>query len=330
MRGRRRGFTLIESLVTIGVIAILASLLMPAVQSAREAARRAQCINNLKQVILATHSFEATHGGFPPPSQVRVIAPGLFCVTSLHCTLLPYLEQNGTYSAINFSQVIGDIRRINPAQVTAARQVVACFLCPSDPFTNTSPLGANSYRANDGFPEFTPVNRPDLGPGAIAYRPEDLGAFGDGPRVLPLSAFRDGLSNTLALSEKPIGSGKPGTYNPFRDWVPIDILPPRDAREYEVACGNLTYDQTRAANTNAGRAWLLWGGTYTEFYPFDPPNSPIPDCGDDLNNGHGLFSARSYHPGGVNAAMADGSVRWISSAITPATWRSLITRDRGD
>jgi len=332
MRTKRSGFTLVELLVVVSLIAILVALLLPAVQSAREAARRARCANNLKQVILATHNFESAHGGFPPYSRGKPASPKGYCITSLHCDLLPYLEQQTLYAAINFDQETGNTEKMGSALTTAAYSTVDAFLCPSDSHPATTPYGGTNYRANIGLGEFTPVPRPALGPGVVAYGLNQWGCFTNGgtnESVLSLAEFRDGLSNTLAFSEKPIGSGAAEAYHPFRDWIPIEFTPSPNARDYEATCANLSRDVISTARLDVGRTWMLSSHEYTFFFPFYPPNNPIPDCG-GIVFGSGLFSARSYHPGGVNAAMADGSVRWISSRIAAETWRSMATRDRGD
>ncbi len=137
--------------------------------------------------------------------------------------------------------------------------------------------------------------------------------------------FTDGLSNTIALSEKPIGST--GTYSPFRDW--LDTWEAQEPDAWVRLCASQT--ETTHAAFDAGRTWMLDGGFYTHFYCVLAPNSLIPDCGNGgIANGRGLFTARSYHPGGVNAVMADGSVRWFSSSIEMGTWRALGTRNGGE
>jgi prepilin-type processing-associated H-X9-DG protein len=165
------------------------------------------------------------------------------------------------------------------------------------------------------------------------YVPINDGAFAaidDGhARVLRLSWFRDGLSNTLAFSEKPVGSGMTGSYDPFRDWVFRswdDGLLTMD--QWIDACSQIVPDDTRL---DAGGSWMIPGAIYSHFFASAPPGTRIPDCGStNPNMGIGVFAARSYHPGGVNAAMADGSVRWFSSATHVKTWRSLGTRAGGE
>jgi len=323
-RPTRAGFSLIELLVVIGIIGILAGLLLPAVQSAREATRRAQCANNLKQLVQACHDFEAAHGGFPPALFTVEPVPRdhqNFALFSTQVAILPYLEQRPLYDSLNINihtVVMDDFE--DGANATAARAVVETFLCPSDPLrSDTHPWAPNSYRGSLGA---DPGRRTPQGTESA-----EAGAFVRIRAQLPLSDFHDGLSNTLAFSEKPIGSGTRGTYSAFRDWV---LLWPHaaSAEDWTRACATL--NTIERPQLNAGRTWVLAGAISTHFYAAAPPNSPVPDCGSMSSRGTGLFTARSYHAGGVNAALADGSVRWFSSSTDTELWRALGTRSGGE
>jgi prepilin-type processing-associated H-X9-DG protein len=321
----RTGFTLIELLVIVGIITILASLMLPAAQTAREAARRAACASNLRQLILASHSSAVSFGGFPSAvSGNNPLPDGRFNNTSLHCALLPYMEQSQLYNAINFELPCMAFSDLAKGDATVARQSLSVLLCPSDPNGRPAPYGPNSYRGNIGIDD----GRVEAGPIPTFWR-DETGAFVFGKKVLSLAEFADGLSNTIAFSEKPIGTGTAGTYSPFRDWV--DFFGAFGPEQWVLACSNLRRDELSRANLNGGRTWFLSGGSCTLFYTTVSPGSLIPDCGNlMMYYGEGVFAARSYHPGGVNAAMADGSVRWFSSGIALQTWRSLGTRNRGD
>jgi prepilin-type processing-associated H-X9-DG protein len=319
-RDYRRGATLIEMLVVTGLIALIASLALPAVQAARESARRAWCANQLKQVILAAHSFESARGGFPPAWSGSVANRRIANDSSGHPTLLPYLDQVGIFNSLNFE---GPGNRLDNLGVnfTAAAYAVGSFLCPSDPNRRGRGAGVapNNYRMCLGVGSLSLANG--------AYSWIEDGVFVYSRSVLPLAEIRDGLSQTLAFSEKPIGSGTGGRFHPFRDYSDHDSLA-RDPDEWVRECANQPVGPSNLLD--AGATWMLAGPVYTGFLAKAPPNDRTPDCGNRGVLGHGLFTARSYHPGGVNAAMADGSVHWFKSSIAVGVWRALGTRNRGD
>lgn len=328
----RSAFTLIELLVIIGIIGVLASLILPAVQAARETARRARCANNLRQLTLATNNFAAANGGFPSHVTYRKLGPPpdiKLSHASLHCVLLDYLEESNLFNAINFDVPTVIPPRPQPENVTAAAYTFAGFLCPSDPLTTPMPYGNQSYRGNVGLGEFRTTFRP--GRGSVLVE-TGLGAFGPVGSNLPLSAFTDGMSNTIAYAEKRVGSGR-SPYQPARDWVdgvtvPVGVATTAD--DWVALCSSLPPSAARYARLDSGRSWLLFGGGSSTFNTSVPPNSLVPDCGSGSGGGTGLFAARSYHPGGVNTAMADGSVRWFASSIATQTWRALGTRAGGE
>jgi prepilin-type N-terminal cleavage/methylation domain-containing protein/prepilin-type processing-associated H-X9-DG protein len=321
------GFTALELLVVIGVIAILIALTMPAVQAARESARRAQCANNLKQLIVASHSFASAWGGFPPqvtwgPGQdFRRGSLGVRGPFSLQCLILPYLEQADLFNQINLVLPASSFYWLEEYHHTAATQIVGTYLCPSDPARSTT-FAPTSYRACVGLGETSRV-------GNIYYFHGD-GMFSGG-RVVSSAEIRDGLSSTLAFSEKPIGSQAGGSYDPFRDWVDYYFANNLTVDDWLRACSNLSAADLARARLDGGGSWMIHGAVYTDFYASAPPNTRVPDCGTTaVDNGVGIFAARSYHPGGVNVAMGDGSVRWFSSGVNASTWRSLGTRAGGE
>ena len=317
--GRRAGFSLIETLVVMGLLSVLVSLLLPAVQAAREAARRAQCANHLRQMILAAHAFEAAGGGFPCHGP-QPAGSGKRNISSVHSALLPYLEQRATYDAINFNTPFQSPNWIDyTGNGTAARQRIDAFLCPSDPMVGipATQFAPNSYRANNGLGETIRL------PGSDLWMSANDGAFDASRPTMPLAEFLDGLSNTLAFAEKPVGSGSAGTYHPFRDWN-HSFASVATADEWVAACAGPEWRDR--PETNSGSSWLLRAQIYTEFYVKRPPNDTVPDCGSEGSTGEGVFTARSYHSDGVNAALADGSVRFFASQTDVKTWRALGTR----
>jgi prepilin-type N-terminal cleavage/methylation domain-containing protein/prepilin-type processing-associated H-X9-DG protein len=325
---RERGLTLIELLVVVGIIAILGGLLLPAIQSAREASRRARCASHQRQLILACHAFATTNGGFPAgrslgrPHDRRDRLNGVY---SVHCRLLPFLEERALYHSINFDLMSGDPSWLDLLHLTAATRQVEVFLCPSDPSDRTTPYATNSYRACEGVGESRWTgNTYETRLGGI-FDSTDWG----GGRVMPLAEIRDGLANTLAFSEKIIGTGPDGTYHPRRDWVQItEFEQDFSAGRWREICSNLDDVPPARQRLDGGATWMLPRVYYTYFFVSAPPNAPMPDCGrSDLG---GVFAARSYHPGGVNAALADGSVRWYSNSIYTRLWRGLGTRSQAD
>lgn len=339
---KRSGFTLIELLVVLGVIAILIGLALPAVQQSRAAARRLQCANNLRQVALGLHGWVAAHDAFPPlvytseacPPSVKIGRGSCFSA-SVQSLLLPYLEQQQLFNQINVNSPASlasyynlvDIPPSMSENMTAAQQVVAVFLCPAEPRAVGAPFGRLSYRANSGLGEVRLV-RPRV------YASELSGPFGryqGEPR--PLGAVRDGLSQTLAFAEKRIGSGlRPtlhdpthGWYDPSRDWVLVDT-DALTADEWCRFCSSGLAERFLPL-PDSGATWLSAHSQYSCFYTSAPPNTRVPDCSYPSS---GVLAARSYHDGGVNAALADGSVRWFSSSIATEVWRALGTRQGGE
>lgn len=291
-RGTRRGFTLIELLVVIGIVAILIGLLLPAVQTAREATSRASCLNNLRQIGLALHHYDGVWGSFPPAFTSGLVPGRLANLThySPQSLILPYLESSAVYHAINFHLPGTKIETINSGNVTVASYHVAGFLCPSDPAGLSTPLGSTNYRANVGTGLVNRSKRSGV------FDTNLDGAFG---RTGGLSAILDGLSGTLVFSEKLVSPNANGVFHPQADWIQWQSNLPDLSAEWAQLCSNLP--DADFAQHDTGRSWMLPGAIYTHFHAIVPPNSPIPDCGTSTGNGIGLFTPRSNHRGGVNA-----------------------------
>ncbi len=327
---RRRGFTMIELLAVIGVISILIALLLPAVQSAREAARRLQCQNNLHQLGIATQAYVGVAQCFPP-ALTQLADPNYGGYFSPQVHMLPFMDQVPLSNAVNFAigtwptndlgmyPSWGNIAQANPANLTAMNVQIASFLCPSDPgaFEETG----NNYRGNVG-----------VGPG-YGYLPETPDS-GNGifPEVGPvfLSQVPDGLSHTAMFSERVRGSGLSAGLDPRRDAYQMSSLD-YTADQLLVACQIAARPSNRQGTTLFGQRWFWTGRNNTLYNHAQAPNGLIPDCeyGGALPP-QDMSTARSPHPGGVNTAMGDGSVRFFQESVATPIWRAFGTRNGGE
>jgi prepilin-type N-terminal cleavage/methylation domain-containing protein/prepilin-type processing-associated H-X9-DG protein len=353
-KNNRRGFTLIELLVVIAIIAVLIALLLPAVQSAREAARRAQCVNNLKQIGLAVHnynsSFSALCGGDYP----------WWTEWSAHSMLLPYLEQAPIYNAINFIFVYPTpADATSPINSTATYTKLAAFLCPSDVNRLTTPYGPNNYMANAGSAPNsayggdygTPANGPAAGPflwyaNLQPYEYALTGGFGNNGQsfgAITFSNITDGLSNTAGFSERVMSIGSPAN-NPFDPLIPggneAQVPPVTAAQEvspqafYAVCKANPPLPANGGGwipldDNVGGASWGFGGGgANTRYVHVMPPNTY--SCIDNVSGLQRCGVASSRHPGGVNVCFCDGSVKFIKASINVTTWWALGTMAGGE
>jgi len=331
----RRGFTLVELLVVIGIVGLLCGLLMPAVQSVRESARRVRCANNLRQVGLALQNYETSWGVFAPSPQSwfrsRNDTEFWHSIVSAHTALLPFLDEAATFSAINFSVPPHNLASIaDPGNnVTAAGCSIASFVCPSDSWSYSRPYGPTNYRVSLGTCGGCVPVRSN---GTSNLSDKFNGAFN--PSGTRPADFTDGLSFTVSISEKLVGGAPVGQYSPMRDWIIAASMHDRigtPVDEWIQYCAGLSYTSVSTwVKYDSGSTWMLGDIEFTGFDQAVAPNSEIPDCGSMANNGVGVFAARSYHPGGVNAAMADGAVRFVSNRIAQEVWRAIGTRARGE
>jgi prepilin-type N-terminal cleavage/methylation domain-containing protein/prepilin-type processing-associated H-X9-DG protein len=330
-RARARGFTLIEVLVVISIIGLLISLTLPAVQAAREAARRAQCQNNLKQIGVALHGYHAANRTFPinwasylysPHGEPRgTIARPFSALTRL----LQYLDLSAIADSINFdvqNRSVSDGSGFSfPENRTVYQTRVPVFLCPTDDSTNPTSHGSN-FRGNYGIgPEpHTTSETFDSGNGFYTW-----------PAVIGAQSFRDGLSHTVAYSERLRGSGNTSGVYPDRDFGEITVLPYCLLRgaDYALSCCQVASVEAFPAYRMGGFTWFLGDFECTAYCHAQQPNGRIPDA-ITANLWSGIVTARSHHTSGVNGLMADGSVRFVASSISRAVWRALGTRNGGE
>jgi prepilin-type N-terminal cleavage/methylation domain-containing protein/prepilin-type processing-associated H-X9-DG protein len=360
----RRGFTLIELLVVIAIIAILISLLLPAVQSAREAARRAQCINNLKQIGLGMHNYHTANGSFPLGGTVAPAYSNTYTTQwgtwSAHALMLGYMEQQPLYNAANFSwaTVMGPGWPIN---YTVSQSQVSIFLCPSDnlapspvPRDSGSPIGWNQWsgRLNNYFAS---VGTTTAYQGAL----DTTGVFTQAGHVYGVRQVIDGTSNTIAFAEALVGpdsgfyqtklsegifrigtnvspsssAGGSSLYDVSTN--PTAVL--KDMQTCQLAAEKLPGSGQGSINEDdKGARWSPDDGGFSLINTVVPPSSPqysFACCAFQLYYGcdDGAFeNVNSMHPGGANVLFADGSVHFIKSSIAIKTWWALGTKAGGE
>jgi prepilin-type N-terminal cleavage/methylation domain-containing protein/prepilin-type processing-associated H-X9-DG protein len=322
----RAGFTLIELLVVIAIIAILIALLLPAVQQAREAARRSQCKNNLKQINLAMHNYHETHGVFPinigwNPAGER---QGAF---SDKVFMLPFLDRANMYNLTDVNQFPWDSRGwFGNANIRAHSVRLPVFNCPSN--TNQTAGGrANfTYAINIGV---FGNNRSRTGRhnGMAAY----MGGGGNSDPPVRFRDVTDGTSTTAAYSEfviEPTGNYPVGSINRNRQVHNWAGNPDQTPEQNRLDCLNQNSLGGRLGMRGASFAWSFQGNGAAYTHTMLPNDKPCHTVNGDTDwLGNNMMSASSMHANGVNVAMADGSVRYVSENIGFNVWTAIGTRN---
>ncbi|REJ91040.1 MAG: DUF1559 domain-containing protein [Planctomycetota bacterium] len=345
LRRRRPGFTLIELLVVIAIIAILIALLLPAVQQAREAARRTQCKNNMKQIGLALHNYHDTYTRFPIPGLINTSSGGVFRTTnSWGLAILPYIDQTAVYNLYNFSLSCYDFHVVNEAAVDS---IVPGYTCPSNPTSNrrinvSIPAGAilNAVQldlTNAGPIDYISTNNVQDEFLRIAYGDPSISGDREGWAEGVLAVFdvpamnqgggggkirdlRDGTTNTILIGEM---AGRNDLLRSGHN----RISPTADA---EAAVQALAGGGAWADPLNG--TWQLTGRLFDGTGDRGPcaincSNARTFEATDPLRHAAGLYS---YHEGGAQVTLGDGSVHFLSENISGAVFSALISRDGGE
>ena len=330
---QRRGFTLIELLVVIAIIGVLIALLLPAVQSAREAARRAQCVNNLKQIGLAVHNYESTWGSLPMGEMPGGMSPQV--------ALLPFLEQNAISASFNYN--IGQ-RWIwtQPATLTAGRSKISAYICPSEIYTEYASdvyqFWASNYAWNSGT--WYPLNQQWDGLFGRSYGPNSdppTNTIGGLPNnvltAATLARIRDGTSNTLLCAEVangPLVTGASRTS--VSDCYQANSTSNSSTVQEAVGACNAINWQTGPIPWNG--SWRYKGYSWVEGSIwrnwFNSIRTPNQTCCRAHDWWFIMKPSSSYHPGGANAVMADGSVHFFKESVSLPIWMALSTAKGGE
>ncbi len=337
MKRRSRAFTLIELLVVIAIIGVLIALLLPAVQAAREAARRSQCVNNLKQIGIALHGYHDANQTFPPSGGYGNDMNNVPVVQnfSMKSRLLPFLEQRAVYNSINFMVTSNSWPNVGGGasdwNLTARRTGISTFLCPSDP--NPANMNIEHGAGKSNYAE-------NLGPSRRnnnwALNGPSYFLTNDGICYVTTSvvSITDGLSNTIGWSEFVKGKAGQNKDGPNEVYTSTQTNPDFDNTDTQFLMNQKWAALCQVATAQwwdyRGEYWIMAdGGRGGGYNHVQTPNRKACQCwGNDQKDG--IFGVSSYHSGGVNALFLDGSVKFLKDTISYPTWFALGTRDGGE
>ena len=350
-----RGFTLVELLVVIAIIGVLVALLLPAVQSARESARRTQCANNLRQLGLAIQNHHATTGHFPKNQTSSGRSSGGECEAGYYSWLvflLPYLEQEALFESIDRSVNMSDacasgapIGEQHP-NAESSTVVLEGFLCPSDgdagenaPLMGAANPAGDNYAANAGWPSrATGYNGERSTPGAyngvITLKNPGQSVTWHPEGNVSMRHVSDGTSHTVAIAERLIQRASNVqeirvarlALQSFHVTSAARTLPRMVER-----CSTESTHSDPVASAYIGRAWISgWTPTASTYMHLNTPNTHHCHFQNLDSNGDFAVTPTSNHSGGVNVVMVDGHIEFISDDIAPEVWWSIGSRDDGE
>jgi len=329
----RRGFTLIELLVVITIISVLIALLLPAVQAAREAARRAQCVNNLKQMALATHNYADTWGAFPQGESSGRICP--------FGTILPFMEQTVAYNAFNFSAPQTAWLDCDLANATTGKARINSFVCPSEVYQGQATIFPFYWAATYAWNSGTWWPRTKSFDGVFGNTVQGDADVTPTTGVVPIAGLTDGTSNTLLVTDcaaGPLVAGAARTRVSDCYEIPGAVSPKGAQSLIDPAIAACKAVNWRTGTIPWNGSWRYKGYTWLEgsiwrnwMNTIMTPNSNCCTTGNTGGSWHYILKpASSYHPGGVNGALADGSVKFFKETVNPLTWMAISTRAGGE
>jgi prepilin-type N-terminal cleavage/methylation domain-containing protein len=329
-RGLKRveGFTLVELLVVIAIIGILVALLLPAIQAAREAARRSQCMNNMRQIGTALHNYVSAKSKLPSGGEgTDWTTNGTgFDINSTFTQLLPYMEEVTIAGMYDYKYAYNDLAR--PTNQQAAKVEIPSFRCPSNSMKVPDPAG---YGGVDYMPTVytdihpvtgardpsTPTARNSRADGALALRPANIGKI------------TDGTSKTIAIAEdvgRNFETEEPYTKSKYPDIANI-------APDAKTPSGNRAINRWAEPDTGNGVSGppnSVVGALKNPINNNSTPQFGPPDCPWSTNNCGPNDEIFSFHPGGAITVFADGSAHFIEETIEPVALRCLVTRSEND